>query len=269
VPNHPDECEAAIGTADSEVKAAFHPNTQTLTVLPAGSGSIAANSGPIRNCSAQGGTCAGQYIETATATLTAAPGPGQAVAWQGCTAVPSPNRCQVEIGPSETAVKATFAPIAHALSVNKAGSGQGSVTCDGTPCASSYPEGTALTLTASPAAGSTFAGWSGGGCSGTGACKITLAADTALTATFNAKPSPPAEEKCVVPSLVGDTLGQGRTALTAAHCSLGTVTKPKRKKGHKLGPLVVRSSSPSAGTALPVDAKVDLTLTPKPKKRKH
>ena len=31
-----------------------------------------------------------------------------------------------------------------------------------------------VTLTATPASGSTFAGWSGGGCSGTGTCTVTL-----------------------------------------------------------------------------------------------
>ena len=42
-----------------------------------------------------------------------------------------------------------------------------------------------VTLTATPAAGSTFAGWSGAGCSGTGACTVTMSSDQAVTATFN------------------------------------------------------------------------------------
>src|SRR2546429_5029213 len=36
--------------------------------------------------------------------------------------------------------------------------------------AASYASGTGVTLTAAAASGSTFGGWSGGGCSGTGAC---------------------------------------------------------------------------------------------------
>ena len=42
-----------------------------------------------------------------------------------------------------------------------------------------------MTLTAAAVPGSNFAGWSGGGCSGTGAtCTVTMSADTAVTATF-------------------------------------------------------------------------------------
>jgi hypothetical protein len=39
--------------------------------------------------------------------------------------------------------------------------------------------------------GSSFAGWSGEGCSGTGTCVVTIEADTVVTAMFNANPPPP------------------------------------------------------------------------------
>jgi len=259
------ECEVEIGTSPAEVNATFPPNTQTLTLTSVGQGSIRANSGAISSCTEGGGTCAGNYIEAATVTLIASPRPGQAVAWQGCTALPNPNTCEVEIGASETAVRATFVQITHALTIAKAGSGQGQVACNGAPCATTYPEGTALTLTATPASRSTFAGWSGGGCSGTGACQLTLAADAQVTATFNANPIPSTEESCVVPRLAGETLDQARAALIGVHCSLGKVTKPKKKKGT----LVVRSSSPAAGASLPAGGPVSLKLSLKPKKKMH
>ena len=41
-----------------------------------------------------------------------------------------------------------------------------------------------MTLNAQPGLLSGFAGWSGGGCSGTGPCIVTLAGDTTITATF-------------------------------------------------------------------------------------
>ncbi len=47
-----------------------------------------------------------------------------------------------------------------------------------------------MTLTATPDAGSTFAGWSGEGCSGTGTCQVTVSGAGAVIATFG-KPLAP------------------------------------------------------------------------------
>jgi Matrixin/Divergent InlB B-repeat domain len=77
------------------------------------------------------------------------------------------------------------------LSVARAGAGTGVVTSTpagiacGSECTESYAPGTSVTLTAAPDAGSTFGGWSGGGCAGAGTCSVTLAAATSITATFN------------------------------------------------------------------------------------
>lgn len=82
------------------------------------------------------------------------------------------------------------APTSHTLSISSAGSGSGTITSSpagiicGSSCSHAFTAGTAVTLTAVAAAGSTFTGWSGGGCSGTGTCAVTLSADTAVTATF-------------------------------------------------------------------------------------
>ncbi len=50
-------------------------------------------------------------------------------------------------------------------------------------CSAVYIDGTAVTLTATPAAGSTFSGWSGA-CSGTGACVILIADSATVSARF-------------------------------------------------------------------------------------
>ena len=78
------------------------------------------------------------------------------------------------------------------LTVTEAGTGAGTVTsapagisCP-TTCSANFASGAEVTLTASAAEGSTFAGWSGGGCAGTGTCVVTLNAATTVTATFNA-----------------------------------------------------------------------------------
>ncbi|HEX3736118.1 MAG TPA: hypothetical protein VHV53_01135, partial [Solirubrobacterales bacterium] len=76
------------------------------------------------------------------------------------------------------------------LRVTTPGAGQGTVTSApagidcGPTCRASMPAGIAVTLTAAPAEHSEFAGWSGGGCSGTGSCEVTLEGDASVAATF-------------------------------------------------------------------------------------
>ena len=61
------------------------------------------------------------------------------------------------------------------------------ITCPGT-CSYAYAPGTQVTLTPIAASGSQFAGWEGGGCSGSGTCQVTVGSETAITATFAARP---------------------------------------------------------------------------------
>jgi hypothetical protein len=76
------------------------------------------------------------------------------------------------------------------LTVVRTGTGAGTVASSpagiacGSTCGASFPGGTVVTLTATPAPGSAFEGWSGGGCSGTGPCVITINEATSVTATF-------------------------------------------------------------------------------------
>jgi hypothetical protein len=69
------------------------------------------------------------------------------------------------------------------VSVTGAGSVKGSGIDCPSACTHSYPAGTKVALTATPAKGSAFAGW-GGACSGTGACNVTVSAGRNVTATF-------------------------------------------------------------------------------------
>lgn len=101
-----------------------------------------------------------------------------------CTAVDTTGHAFIgTAGPVET------------LSVAKSGTGFGTVTSSprgidcGSNCSYGYHSGTNVALTATAAAGSTFAGWSGGGCSGTGTCTVTMSAAMDVTAAFAALPS--------------------------------------------------------------------------------
>jgi len=77
------------------------------------------------------------------------------------------------------------------LTVTKSGSGSGTVSSTpsgiscGSTCSAGFASGASVTLTAAPASGSTFAGWSGS-CSGTGTCTLSMTAARSVTATFNA-----------------------------------------------------------------------------------
>ena len=79
------------------------------------------------------------------------------------------------------------------LTVAKAGTGTGTVTSApagidcGATCAAAFASGTAVTLTAQPAPGSTFAGW-GGDCTGA-TCTVGMAAARSVTATFTLDPA--------------------------------------------------------------------------------
>jgi uncharacterized repeat protein (TIGR03803 family) len=56
--------------------------------------------------------------------------------------------------------------------------------CPGSACSEFFTKGTSVTLTATAAAGSSFAGWSAP-CSGTGACNLTINSAELVFATFN------------------------------------------------------------------------------------
>jgi uncharacterized repeat protein (TIGR01451 family) len=101
--------------------------------------------------------------------------------------LPDPNMANNTATISATVGAATN----FTLTVAEAGTGTGTVTSAptgincGTACAANFASGTMVTLTAAPATGSTFAGWSGA-CTGTGACVVTVTAAAAVTATFTA-----------------------------------------------------------------------------------
>jgi hypothetical protein len=183
------------GSAGGVVPRVWIYSSTALAALSAsvhGPGAVSADAGSISACTEAGGSqCEGEYAGGSTVTLSAQADPhNHLVGWgtSPCVANPTPAECEIEVGSSDLVAEAEFAPTMDALTLTTSGSGSGTVTCDGSTCAAAYLDGTEVALAATPAPGSSFAGWSGGGCSGTGACKVALAADTAVTATFSANP---------------------------------------------------------------------------------
>ncbi len=84
-------------------------------------------------------------------------------------------------------------PVFHWVDVDLTGSGDGTVTSSpsglecGADCREPYTAGTGVTLTAAAATGSVFRGWSGGGCSGTNTCTLTMDQTRSVTALFVAR----------------------------------------------------------------------------------
>jgi hypothetical protein len=82
------------------------------------------------------------------------------------------------------------------LRVTASGSGRvqsttGQIICESGSCQQIYSPGTPVTLTATPGAGATFLGWSGG-CSGPAStCSLTLNSSIDVTATFSSAGGPP------------------------------------------------------------------------------
>ena len=98
------------------------------------------------------------------------------------------------------AVTVGGAPATFALTMTASGTGNGAVSstpagisctanggvATGT-CTMPYTSGTVVTLTASPAAGHTFAGWAGAcACTGTGSCQVTMSQARSVSVTFTA-----------------------------------------------------------------------------------
>lgn len=178
--------------ADSYVEAKFDEITPSLVVKASGEGEV--------ECAVEGGLpelCEDEYPFETEVTLVPEPlegwefasfknGTGSA---SKCSALTKPCAFLLE---KDATVEATFVPAMHALTIAKVGSGAGTVTCNGGTCAAGYAQGKEVTLQATPASGSTFSGWSGGGCSGTGSCVVTVEETAvAVTATFTANSKPP------------------------------------------------------------------------------
>src|SRR3990172_7231143 len=176
------------------------PQDFSLTVVRAGTG------------------CSEPYPNGTAVTLTATPAAGSTFGgWSGggCTGTGS---CTVTMTAART-VTATFNLQNFTLTVTKAGTGSGTVasmpagiSC-GTDCSEPYPNGTAVTLTATPAAGAVFGGWSGG-CTGIGSCTVTMTVARSVTATFNVQ--------TFTLTVTKAGTGSGTVASTPAGISCGT-----------------------------------------------
>jgi hypothetical protein len=183
------QCSLQVSDVTS-VTATFTLKQFLLQVTKTGtSDGIVTSDVPGINC---GNTCSHNYAAHTVVTLTANPNGAVFKGWTGggCSGT---GTCVVTTDQAAT-VSARFDLPQFPLVIFRAGPGSGEVTstpagisCPFTTCFASFLQGTLVTLTAAPDGGADFAGWSGGGCTGAGVCRVTMEEATTVTATFTLK----------------------------------------------------------------------------------
>jgi uncharacterized repeat protein (TIGR02543 family) len=154
-------------TRNRSLTATFTINSYTLTVTTVGSGSVTAN--PDQPT----------YDHGTVVTLTATPAVGwRFTSWSGDT-ITTTNPLTLVMTRNRSLV-ATFTINSYTLAVTTVGNG----TVSKTPNQSTYTYGTAVTLTANPATGWSFTGWSGDTTTDTNPLDLVMTRNRALTATF-------------------------------------------------------------------------------------
>lgn len=148
-----------------------------------------------------------------------------------------------------------FGATHHTLAVVREGSG-GDVSSNvpgiecGTSCSYSFADGTQVSLTATPHDHFEFKGWSGGGCSGTGACNVTMYSDTTVTATFAPITHTVTFEQLAATKITRARINRRKRQATFRFSGVGTATdfqceliRPGRR--HHKGPRATFSSCAS------------------------
>jgi Divergent InlB B-repeat domain len=205
------QCTAVDGDGQEEIT--FNPNspgTPTPVNTPGfDQNSVACTS--TSQCTIAGaGNNGGQFTFNPNAPGTPTPVDFAGTAGLASVSCPSIDQCT---GVNDIGQEVTFNPaLPVSLAVSLSGAGGGSVTaaggisCPGT-CTESYAGGSMVTLTAVPAKGSSFTGWSGAGCSGTGTCTVSMSQNQTVTATFAVLPPVAPTPITVKPVSVKLTIG--------------------------------------------------------------
>ena len=162
----------------------------TVTVAISGSGAVTGSPGTI-SCAGGSGTCSGVFKLGDQLTLTASPAAAFFFGgWSGAPGCSGSPSCTFVVT-SDVIAAAVFnagAPLSVAtVGPGTVTSSPAAISCPGT-CSATFAIGAVITLTATPVFGYALAGWSGGGCTGTGPCATTLAQATTVTATFVKEP---------------------------------------------------------------------------------
>lgn len=117
----------------------------------------------------------------------------------------------------------------------------GTLSSCSSSCANSYDTGTVVTLSAEPAAGSVFLGWSGA-CSGTGNCSVLMSQAVTAVAEFSVKPQSQQPEKL---SLQYNKLGLGNGTVSFAPAGTLALCSSSCSNSFDAGTAVTLTAAPA------------------------
>ncbi|MEO8154831.1 MAG: InlB B-repeat-containing protein, partial [Rhizobacter sp.] len=267
-----DTCSVMMSKSQT-VTATFSAMTATqynLDVTIAGSGTVVSNVSGV-NCPTD---CTGSYASGTVVTLTASAASGYTfTGWSGSgVSCPGTGTCVLTMS-SARAATATFTQNAlptFALTTTVVGSGSISsnpsgISC-GSSCTAAYASGTVVTLSAAPASGFSFTGWSNGGCSGTNSCAVTMSAARQAQATFTAIPPNTAALNAVVNgsgTVTSSPAGINCPTDCAETLTIGTVVTltATPTTGNRLTGWSISSCAANATCAVTVSSATTVTAT--------
>ncbi len=232
-------CLVTVDAAKS-VTAIFILNQYALTVTKAGNGSGSVQS-TISGIDC-GSACSALYPHGTVITLTAtATVPGSTfTGWQGvCSGVTTTCVVTMEMA---KAVTALFTLEQYGVGVTKTGNGSGTVVSSpsgldcGATCSTLYNYGALVQLTASPAANSLFAGWSGACTGSETTCTVTVTAAQTVIATFVIKQY----------ELIVTTQGSGSGTITSQPAGIDCGTLCSSRYDH--GTLITLTATPDSSS---------------------
>jgi hypothetical protein len=241
----------ALGVAGSTTSTASARTSHFgVSVSVSGPGRVTGNGdGGSFNCPVS--SCFAMIRERTLLTLTATPDDGSTfTGWGGsCSEYGSQSTCTLSIsGPKD--VTAGFGvpappPSEFSLVVVRSGTGSGyvggggGIDC-GPTCFASFAANSTITLLPVADEDSTFTGWSGGGCSGTSQCTITMTSNTTVTAQFDHVDRDPPHLATLPATAARGTLAQLRYRVYDDSFHSREVVTVLRAKGGAVGRVVVR-----------------------------
>ena len=243
-------CSVTLDAASKTVSATFTLQQFVLTAARNGTGGGTIMGAGI-NCP---GTCTGSFDYNSPVTLTAAANASSNfVRWTGCNSV-NGAMCMVTVDAMKT-VTATFDVKTWLLTVNKAGTGMGTVMGGGINCGATcmvtLNDATPVALVATASGGSMFRSWSGCDSTSGMTCNVTMTSAKTVTVTFDPQQNCMASSPSVL-HFVDHALGTDDTMHGGASgaCAYRTLTYALTQAQGQIA-LAFEEYSPATGETLP------------------